>query len=155
MRHRLYGRKLGRNVSHRAATRRSLVVSLLQHEQIITTWEKAKTFAPFAEQMITLAKVKTLHNVRRAVSLLQDKTVVKKLFDEIGPRFKARPGGYTRVVRLGGSRWDKDQNSKWAATRLGDGGTRVLFELVEKGEAALKAAEDTAEKATDKGAKKK
>ncbi len=144
MRHRLYGRKLGRNKTHRAATQRALVASLLRHERIITTWEKAKTFAPFAEKLITMAKEKNLHNLRRAISLLQDKEMVKKLFEELGPRFKNRPGGYTRVVRLGGCRWDKDQDAKWAANRLGDNGTRVLFELVEKSE---KVEETTAEKA--------
>lgn len=152
MRHRLYGRKLGRNVTHRAATRRALVASLLRHERIITTWAKAKDFAPFAEKLITLAKEKNLHNVRRAVSLLQDKEIVRKLFDDIGPRFRERAGGYTRVVRLGGSRYDKDQDSRWAATRLGDNGPRVLFELVEKGPAYEAAQKEKAERAT-KGAK--
>jgi large subunit ribosomal protein L17 len=97
MRHRIAGRKLGRNPWHRKATMRNLVAALFEHERITTTVEKAKHYRKDAEKLITLAKEKNLHNVRRAQSILQNKTIVKKLFDEIGPRFKDRPGGYTRV----------------------------------------------------------
>ena len=85
--------------------------------RIITTPEKAKCFRPMAEKLITLAKEKNLHNVRRAMAEVPDKTVIKKLFDEIGPHFKDRPGGYTRIVRL-------------AKNRLGDDGGRAIWELV-------------------------
>ena len=97
---------------------RNLVASLFEHERIETTLTKAKAHRPFAEKLITLAKVKNLHNYRRALALLgNDKAAVAKLFDEIGPRYKDRPGGYTRILRL-------------AKPRLGDNATRALFELV-------------------------
>jgi large subunit ribosomal protein L17 len=95
-----------------------MTVSLLRHERIVTTVAKAKAFRPFAEKMITLAKERTLARYRRAISELQDKTIVKKLFDEIAPRFKDRPGGYTRILRL-------------AKNRLGDNATQAVFELVD------------------------
>jgi len=122
MRHRVAGKSLNRNTAHRAALRKNLTVSLFQHERVVTTLAKAKAIRPFAEKLITLARgddEKTkLHRVRRAVSMLQDKTAVKKLFDELGPRYKSRPGGYTRILRL-------------PDYRIGDGGTKVVFELVD------------------------
>jgi len=120
MRHRVKTRKLSRTVAHRKAMARNLVASLFEHERIETTLTKAKAHRPFAEKLITLAKVKNLHNYRRALALLgNDKATVAKLFDEIGPRFKDRPGGYTRILRL-------------AKPRLGDNATRALFELVKE-----------------------
>ncbi len=118
MKHRIAGRKLGRNGSHRRATMRNLVAALFRHERIQTTVEKAKHYRVAAEKLITLAKVKNLHNVRRAQSILQDKDMVKKLFDELGPRFQERPGGYTRIVRL-------------PKRRLGDCASQCVFELVD------------------------
>jgi large subunit ribosomal protein L17 len=118
MRHRKSGRKLGRNASHRKALGRNLVSSLFHHGRITTTLEKAKEYRPMAEKMITLAKERNLHNVRRAVSLLQDKTAVKKLFEEIAPKYLDRPGGYTRILRL-------------SKNRLGDNAARAIFELVD------------------------
>ena len=120
MRHRVKTRKLSRTVAHRKAMARNLVASLFEHERIETTLTKAKAHRPFAEKLITLAKVKNLHNYRRALALLgNDKATVARLFDEIGPRFKDRPGGYTRILRL-------------AKPRLGDNATRALFELVKE-----------------------
>jgi large subunit ribosomal protein L17 len=119
VRHRKRTWKLGRNSAHRKATRRNLVAALLRHERIVTTLPKAKAFRPFAERLITLAKEKDLHRFRRAIALLGDPEAVRKLFDVLGPRFKSRPGGYTRIVRL----------PQW---RLGDNGRLAIFELVER-----------------------
>ena len=131
MRHRVRGRKLGRSGAHRVALKRNLTRSLFlsfgEREYVVTTREKAKFVQPFAEKLITLAKDNTLHNYRRGVQLLRDKTVVKKLFDEIGPRYKDRPGGYTRVIRTG-------------KKRLGDGASQVIFGFVRDVEAAVAAA---------------
>ena len=131
MRHRVRGRKLGRSGAHRVALKRNLTRSLFlsfgEREYVVTTREKAKFAQPFAEKLITLAKDNTLHNYRRGVQLLRDKTVVKKLFDEIGPRYKDRPGGYTRVIRTG-------------KKRLGDGASQVIFGFVRDVEAAVAAA---------------
>lgn len=118
MRHRVAGRKLGRNGSHRRAVMRNLVSSLFEHERIITTPQKAKYYRRQAEKLITLGKEKTLHNVRRAQALLQNKDMVRKLFDELGPRYKDRPGGYTRVIAL-------------PKKRLGDAASQCIFELVD------------------------
>ncbi|MBL8749227.1 MAG: 50S ribosomal protein L17 [Planctomycetes bacterium] len=134
MKHNVAGKKLGRNTAHRAALRKNFTVSLIKHERVVTTLEKAKALRPFVEKMITLARsndAKTkLHRVRRAVSMLQDKSAVKKLFDVIGPRFANRQGGYTRILRL-------------ADYRIGDGGSKVIFELVDNNvlEQKMKAAE--------------
>lgn len=130
MRHRAAGKRLQRNTAHRQALRRNFTVSLITHERVETTLAKAKALRPFVEKVITLGKTKTLANIRRAVSLIQDKTAVQKLFDEIGPRFANRPGGYTRILRLPGH-------------RIGDAGTKALFELVDNKvlEAQLAAAE--------------
>ena len=134
MRHRVAGKQLGRNTAHRAALRKNFTVSLIMHERVVTTLPKAKALRPFIEKIITLAKKRSLHRIRRAVSILQDKTAVKKLFEVIGPRFANRPGGYTRILRL-------------ADYRPGDGGTKAILELVDNTvlERKLKAAEVEAE----------
>ena len=122
MRHRKKGRKFGRTAEHRTALKRNLLKALFTHGRITTTLAKAKEYRPEAERMITLAKVRNLHRIRRAASLLgNDKTVVKKLFDEIGPAFQERPGGYTRILKL-------------AKPRLGDGAPRAILELVGESE---------------------
>ncbi len=118
MRHRNRGRKLNRTPSHRKAMVRNLVTSLFLHGRVITTPAKAKEARSFAEKLITLAKRGTLHCRRRAIGLLQDKSVVKSLFEEIGPRYAQRPGGYCRILHM-----DK--------RRIGDGAEQVIFELVE------------------------
>ncbi|MEK7448626.1 MAG: 50S ribosomal protein L17 [Planctomycetota bacterium] len=138
MRHRKDYRKLGLTSSHYRLMGRNMVNSLFLHERIITTRERAKEFARLAERLITLAKDPSLHHFRLILSELQDKTIVRKLLKEIAPRFKNRPGGYTRIVKLGGSRWATSSGEKnkgrWAFNRLGDNGSRVLFELVERSE---------------------
>lgn len=141
MMHNIAGKSLGRNTAHRAALRKNFTVSLIKHERVVTTLPKAKALRPFVEKMITLAKdadPKTkLHRIRRAVSILQDKSAVKKLFDVIGPRFANRPGGYTRILRM-------------ADYRIGDGGSKVVFELVDNQvlENKIKAAETEKSTAT-------
>src|SRR5206468_9086006 len=115
MRHRKAGRKLGRNASHRLALKRNLARALFEHERIITTVPKAKALRPFVEKLITLAKKGTLHHRRLAISRLHDAEVVKRLFDEIAPRYKDRPGGYTRII-------------KRAERRLGDAGVTCYIE---------------------------
>ena len=125
MRHRKQGRKLGRTTSHRTAMLRNLVSSLFMVEadesgvqRVVTTLPKAKEARRLAERVITLAKKGTLADRRRAVALLGNKkTVIKKVFSEIAPRYADRPGGYTRVVRL-------------PETRLGDNGSLAFLELV-------------------------
>ncbi|MFO0175361.1 MAG: 50S ribosomal protein L17 [Planctomycetota bacterium] len=120
--HNVAGKRLGRNTAHRAALRKNFTVSLIKHERVVTTLPKAKALRPFVEKMITLARsndAKTkVHRIRRAIEFLQDKAAVKKLFDVIGPRFANRAGGYTRILRL-------------PDYRIGDGGSKVVFELVE------------------------
>ena len=117
MRHRVRGRRLGRSTSHRRALARNLISALFVHGRVVTTGPKAKEYRAMAEKLITLAKEKNLHRVRRAAQLIGNKDAVRILFDEIGPSMKDRPGGYTRIVKL-------------ATPRLGDKGQRVLWELV-------------------------
>ncbi|HWP23919.1 MAG TPA: 50S ribosomal protein L17 [Candidatus Binatia bacterium] len=106
MRHLKSGRQLSRNSSHRWALMRNLITALLREEKIRTTDPKAKELRRWAERVITLGKKGTLHARRQALSIVQDKAVVRKLFDTLGPRFKDRPGGYTRIVKLGPRRGD-------------------------------------------------
>lgn len=120
MRHRVKTKKLSRTASHRKAMARNLVSALIEHERIETTLTKAKAHRPFAEKLVTLAKEKNLANYRRALALLgNDKAAVAKLFDVLGPRFKERPGGYTRILKL-------------EQPRLGDKAPRAFFEFVER-----------------------
>jgi large subunit ribosomal protein L17 len=142
MRHLKAGRKLGRNASHRLALMRNLAAALIQHERIVTTVAKAKELRPFIERLITLARRGDLHARRLVTARLgpasdrrvkpgdendsDNRTVVQKLFADIGPRFKERPGGYTRVVKR--TRW-----------RLGDGGPTAYIELLKEGETKVRA----------------
>lgn len=119
MRHRKKGRQLSRTASHRTATLRNMATSLFRHERLETTTAKAKELRPFAERLITLAKDDTVHHRRMARRNVQDREVLAKLFDDIGPRFHDRPGGYTRILKLG--------------NRRGDAAEMALIELVEKG----------------------
>jgi len=116
MRHRLANKKLGRNSAQRKALLRSLVTSFLEKERINTTLAKAKAVRPVAEKMITLAKKNSLHTRRKALRFVYKKDVVKKLFEDIGPRFTERPGGYTRIIKTG--------------QRAGDGAQLAIIELV-------------------------
>lgn len=116
MRHRKTGRKLNRTPSHRRAMLRNMATSLFLHERIETTTAKAKELRPYAERLITLAKRGDLHARRLAAAKVRDRAVVGKLFDEIGPRYEDRPGGYTRILKLG--------------ARKGDAAEMALIELV-------------------------
>lgn len=106
MRHNVSGRKLNRTTSHRLAMFRNMVTSLLDHGRIYTTIPKAKDLRRFAEAMITLGKRGDLHARRQALAFIRDKDVVHKLFSELGPQFQNRPGGYTRIVKVGFRRGD-------------------------------------------------
>jgi large subunit ribosomal protein L17 len=101
MRHQKAGRQLNRNSSHRAAMFRNMTVSLLRHEQIKTTVAKAKELRRYVEPMITLGKDGTLANRRLAFSRLRDREIVGKLFEDLGERFRERPGGYVRILKCG------------------------------------------------------
>lgn len=116
MRHLKSGRKLNRTSSHRWALMRNLVTALLRDEKIRTTDPKAKELRRWADRVITLGKQGSLHARRRALGIVQDKAMVRKLFDTIAPRFKDRPGGYTRIVKIG--------------QRQGDAAPVSLIELV-------------------------
>ena len=127
--HMIRGRQLSRDTEHRKSLRRSLVQSLIEHGKIRTTLPKAKEVRPFAEKLITLARIGTLHARRRVIALLNDRrlvdddqeftgqTVVQKLFDDVAPKFTARNGGYTRIIKL-------------SDHRIGDGGSLVLLQLL-------------------------
>jgi large subunit ribosomal protein L17 len=131
MRHQVKGRKLGRSPAHRKALFRNQLSSLVKEERIRTTLHKAKELRPLAEKVVTQGKRDTLHARRQVNRLISDRELVKKLFDEIAPRFHERPGGYTRIIRLG--------------PRKGDGAEMAYLEFVDHGEA---------ETATDKKSKK-
>ena len=117
MRHASRGRKLGRDASHRKALYANLACSLIEHGRIKTTEAKAKAVKPFAEQMITLGRRGDLHARRQALSELRSQEVVHKLFADIGPRMADRPGGYSRIVKIG--------------PRPGDAAEMVYLELVD------------------------
>lgn len=130
MRHRLKGRKLGRTTAHRQALERNIVQSLFIYGRIITTESKAKEFRGTAEHLITLGKVGDLPARRRILRTVQDPRLAKKIIDDVAKRFTDRQGGYTRVVKLGGSRWDGDGRGQYAFNRLGDNGKKAIWELV-------------------------
>ena len=120
MRHRIAGRKLGRTSEHRVAMLRNLSTALFDKERIKTTLMKAKELRPFAEKLITLSKRETLHARRLVLREIKDKTVVAKLFDTLSPRYAERPGGYTRIIKLGPRRGD---NAEMAFIELVGGAT--------------------------------
>jgi len=122
MRHGYGLRKLNRTSEHRLAMLRNMMNSLLRHEAIQTTLPKAKELRRVVEPMITLAKEATLSNKRLAFNRLRDRDIVVKLFAELGPRYKARPGGYTRILKMG--------------FRVGDNAPMALVELVDRPEVA-------------------
>ncbi len=128
MRHGHGLRKLNRTSSHRLAMLRNMMNSLIAHEAIKTTVPKAKELRRVVEPMITLAKEATVANRRLAFDRLRDRASVSKLFDVLGPRFKARPGGYTRILKMG--------------FRVGDNAPMALVELVERSDDAAQAAVD-------------
>lgn len=116
MRHRKKGRSLSRSPSHRKALLRNMATSLFEHERITTTTARAKELRPYAERLITLAKRGDLHARRLAARRIADRGVLGKLFDDIAPRYAERPGGYTRILKLG--------------NRKGDAAEMALIELV-------------------------
>lgn len=130
MRHRVAGYKLKRDSGSRKALFRNLVTSVIEHERVVTTVPKAKAIRPMVDKMITLAKRDTLHTRRQAAMILQTPAALKKLFDKLGTRFGQRPGGYTRIVRLG--------------PRKGDGAEQAVIELV--GSELVKRAADRAKR---------
>ncbi len=118
MRHRNARKRLNRSCSHRSALERNFICSLLRHERVVTTLAKAKALRPKVEKFITMGKQRDLKRYRRAIDWLRDEDVARKLFDEIGPRYKDRPGGYTRILRL-------------SEHRIGDGSPKAILELVD------------------------
>ena len=138
MRHRVAGRKLGRTTAHRQALLRNLSTSLFDKESIRTTLAKAKELRPFAERLVTLSKRDSLHARRLVLRHVKDRDVVAKLFDTISTRYAQRPGGYTRIIKLG--------------PRRGDNAEMAIIELVES---ETTPAEETTEKTKKKTRKKK
>jgi large subunit ribosomal protein L17 len=134
MRHKLAGYKLKRNVAARRSLFRGLVTSIIEHERIITTVPKAKAVRPLVEKMITLAKRDTLQTRRQAAAFIESPAALQKLFDKLGTRFGQRPGGYTRIVRLG--------------NRKGDGAEQAMIELV--GSELVKRAAERAKRREEK-----
>ncbi|TDI41636.1 MAG: 50S ribosomal protein L17 [Acidobacteria bacterium] len=138
MRHRVAHRKLGRTSAHRLSLLRNMAASLIKHERIRTTVAKAKELRPFVEKLVTLGKRDSLHARRQALSILPQKDVVRRLFGEISPRFSERPGGYTRIFKLG--------------PRRGDGAPMAFIEFVDfvfKGAAGAPEAKKKKSKAKD------
>jgi large subunit ribosomal protein L17 len=111
VRHRNKGRKLSRTSTHRRALLRNLATSLFRHERVETTTIKAKELRPYAERLITLARRGDIHARRIAGRKIQDRDVLGKLFDDIAPRYAARPGGYTRILKLGNRKGDAAEMS--------------------------------------------
>ncbi len=129
MRHGKAGRRLNRTSSHRKAMFANMAASLIRHEQIVTTLPKAKELKPIVDKLVTLGKRGDLHARRQAISQIGDKDAVSKLFETLGPRYKERNGGYTRVLKAG--------------FRYGDAAPVAVIELVDRDESA-KGAEDRA-----------
>jgi large subunit ribosomal protein L17 len=141
MRHQLSGRQLSRNAPHRWAMLRNMAASLLRHETIRTTVPKAKELRRVVEPLITLGKDDSDANRRRAFAQLRDAEVVVKLFENLGPRFKTRPGGYTRILRMD--------------PRPGDAAPMALMQLLDQPEAPAEAAAPATEEGGEKAAPKK
>ncbi len=140
MRHNVKGRKLGRTASHRKATLNSLMTSLLKHKRIKTTLAKAKETRGFAEKLVTKARKGDLHAKKLVMEIIKDKEVVKELFSDIIPKIGERPGGYTRVVKLG--------------HREGDAAQMAILELVDYNEVVTARAEQQKEKREAKAKEK-
>ena len=138
MRHRNSGRKLNRTASHRKAMFANMAAALIEHEQIVTTLPKAKDLRPIVERLVTLAKRGDLHARRQAISAIRSIAGVKKLFETIGPRYKDRAGGYTRVLKAG--------------FRHGDSAAVAVIEFVDRDVDAKGAADRARAAAADEGA---
>jgi large subunit ribosomal protein L17 len=141
MRHRVKGRKLGRTASHRKATLIALTTALLKHKRIKTTLAKAKETRGFVEKLITKARKGDLHSQKQVINVLKDKEVVKELFAEIVPKVGERPGGYTRVIKLG--------------NRFGDAASMAVIELVDYNDIITAKAEEKKEEKEIKAKEKK
>lgn len=143
MRHKNLGRKLGIRADHRKAQRLNMLTALITHGRVVTTLAKAKEYRRHADKIINLAKVRSLHRIRQAAARLNnDRDVVKRLFDVIGPLFVDRPGGYTRVLRL-------------AKPRVGDAAPRAILELVGESERRAKEFEEKKALEAEQAAKNK
>jgi len=138
MRHRVAGKKLGRKTAHRISMFRNMVTSFLDKERIRTTLPRARALRPIAERMITLGKRESLHARRQALAYIRDPGVVAKLFGTLAPRFAQRPGGYTRIIRVG--------------FRDGDGAQMAILEMLGS---EFKSAKAEEEKGKKKAKKKK
>jgi large subunit ribosomal protein L17 len=138
MRHGKTGRKFSRTASHRKAMFANMAAALIQHEQIATTLPKAKDLRPIVEKLVTLAKRGDLHARRQAIAELRDLGMVRKLFDTIGPRYKERNGGYTRVLKAG--------------FRHGDSSPMAVIEFVDRDKSAKGAADRARHEAEQEGA---
>jgi large subunit ribosomal protein L17 len=141
MRHRVKGRKLGRTASHRKATLIALATALLKHKRIKTTLAKAKETRGIVERLITKARKGDLHSQKQVIDVIKDKEVVKELFAEIVPKVGERPGGYTRVIKLG--------------NRLGDSASMAIIELVDYTDIITAKAEEKKEEREIKAKEKK
>jgi large subunit ribosomal protein L17 len=137
MRHGFRGRRFGRRVEHRKSMFVNLCQALITHEQIVTTLYKAKDLRPIVEKLVTLAKRGDLHARRNAISQIRDEAVVKRLFDVLGPRYKTRNGGYTRVLKAG--------------FRYGDNAPLAVIEFVDR-DVSAKGAADKARHEAEKAA---
>jgi large subunit ribosomal protein L17 len=141
MRHRVKGRKLGRTASHRKATLIALATALLKHKRIKTTMAKAKETRGIVEKLITKARKGDLHSQKQVMNVIKDKEVVKELFAEIVPKVGERPGGYTRVIKLG--------------NRFGDAASMAIIELVDYADIITAKAEEKKEEREIKAKEKK
>ncbi|MTI89407.1 MAG: 50S ribosomal protein L17 [Balneolaceae bacterium] len=139
MRHRVKGRKLSRTAAHRKSTMQALTMALVKEHRIVTTVAKAKELRGFVEPLITRAKEDTHHNRRQVFSKVQNKEVVNLLFNEVGPKAKDRPGGYTRVIKAG--------------FRKGDGAEMAVIELVDYNDIKPEGSSDTKRKRTRRAGK--
>ena len=161
-------RKLGRTSAHRSAMFRNQLASLIESERIVTTLPKAKELRPLAEKLITLAKNDSVHARRQAARSVPDDALIAKLFDTIGPRFSTRPGGYTRILKLGSRRGDAAEmcilelversadktEAKADTTAAAKGGAKKKAEAKVKAKAEEPAAEEKPKRATKKAAPK-
>lgn len=141
MRHQIRGRKLKRDAAHRKALLRSLSISLIENKKLVTTVAKAKELRRFVEPLITRSKEDSMHNRRTVFSALRHNKATSVLFDEIGPKAKERPGGYTRVIKLG--------------IRKGDGAETALIELVDYNDVKPEGAKSKKKRTRRSGSKKK
>lgn len=148
MRHQKNTAKLGRNGSHRNAMLANLVCSLIKHRRITTTLAKAKAARPVAEKMVTLGKKGSIHHRRLAAARLHQEDAVRILFNEIAPEHTERPGGYTRIIKLGTRRGDAAQTAILEWVEAGEGSSSAASASSDSGEAASATAEEATVEST-------